>query len=325
MHSVKEYTEEEVKEITHVTSKKETKKEIKNNGKTDVSDLIKVKKSTNITKTLKPEEELKYDVEDNFVSSSPDRLSKRKNKKKTTFVLKDIDPTEVDKKYGISVAPNLQQTHIPKNVTAIEQLYPVQKQSFFIPFIDDNRKHCVTMIDSITKKCIQSYYCYWCRHSFSTVPIGCPVRYVNNKIIQMHISEITKEKYYIVHQVTENAKIDQLSNSKIIKNNYYETDGCFCSFNCCLAYITENIHNSLYINSKGLLMKMYSEIFETNKLVKIFPAPSWRLLKEYGGFMDITEFRNSFTNYIYINNNHCISKLPKIMPIGHVFEEHIIF
>lgn len=302
MHSVKEYCADE-----HIEKKGERKSD--NEYDEDEFIFIRSKQSNRIIEETEKEK----------------KGSKKRLKKKLTFTLKDIEPTEVDRKYNIAVTPNLQQTHIPKNVTVIDQLYPLQKQAYFIPFIDESRKHCVTMIDSITKKSIQAYYCFWCRHSFSTIPIGCPIRYINNKVVQMHISEITKEKYFIVNQVTENAKIDHLKNTKMIHNNYYETDGCFCSFNCCLAFIHDNTHNSLYMNSKHLLMKMYSEIFKTEKLKKIFPAPNWRLLKPYGGFMDIIEFRDSFANYIYIDNNHAISKLPKIMPIGHVFEEHIIF
>lgn len=249
---------------------------------------------------------------------------KKRVKKKFVFVLKDIDPNAVDKKYGINITSNLQEKNIPENVTVIDQLTSNQKENAFIPFIDESRKHCVTMIDSIQKKSIQAYYCFWCRHAFNTVPIGCPLRYVTDKVVQMHTSEITKERYYIVHQVTADADTSS-SNTKTMIRNYYETDGCFCSFNCCLAYIQNCNHNPIYMNSKRLLMKMYSEIFNTTKLVKIFPAPSWRLLKEYGGFMDIQEFRNSFKNYIYIDHKYHISKIPKIMPVGHVFEEHIIF
>lgn len=255
---------------------------------------------------------------------------KKRNKKKS-FILKDIDTSKIDKKYGIGInaklkEENFRETLIPENVTFIDKLTPVQKQNFFIPFIDESRKHCVTMIDSISKKEIQASYCYWCRNGFSSIPIGCPIRFVNNKVVLKHTSEITNENYYIVHQVSNTTDINKkLNNSKIIYNNYYETDGCFCSFNCCLSFIYDNIHNSMYSNSKYLLMKMYSEIFETDKLLKFHPAPSWRLLREYGGFMTINEFRDSLTNYIYIDQNHSLSKLPNVMPIGHVFEEHIIF
>ena len=70
-------------------------------------------------------------------------------------------------------------------------------------------------------------------------------------------------------------------------------------------------------------MKMYTEIFE--RVMVIQPAPSWKLLSVYGGFMSITDFRKSFGNYIYVDNKYRISSLPKTVPIGHVFEEHIIF
>lgn len=257
---------------------------------------------------------------------------KKKVKKKHTFVLKGIDNAEVDKKYGISLGTNLDREEcIPANATTIDELHSCSKQSFFFPFIDDSRRHCITMIDSITKKSIQSHYCFWCRNPFTTIPVGCPIKYVNNKIIKLHTSEITKEKYVIYQKITKKEFEEQENNenfdekdTKLIRNDYYETDGSFCSFNCCLAFINDNVHNSIYINSKNLLMKMYTEIYKEN-LVKITPAPSWRLLKEYGGFMNIQEFRDSFSNYVYIDNDCQISRLPKLMPIGHIFEEHIIF
>ena len=256
---------------------------------------------------------------------------KKKSKKKNTFVLKGINSTEIDKKYGISLATNLEQKdYVPSNATTIDELHSCNKQSFFFSFIDDSRRHCITMIDSITKQSIQSTCCFWCRHSFTAIPIGCPIRYTSNKIIQLHTSEITKEKYIINQKITnkiyENENNNKKSNDKkLIYNNYYETDGSFCSFNCCLAFINDNTYDTIYINSSHLLMKMYIDIFGSDKLFKISPAPSWRLLRVYGGFMTIQEFRDSYTNYVYIDNNHQISRLPKVMPVGHIFEEHIIF
>ena len=49
-------------------------------------------------------------------------------------------------------------------------------------------------------------YCFWCKHSFNSIPIGCPLSYDNT-------------------------------------NDIYITDGLFCSFNCTLAYINDNSHN----------------------------------------------------------------------------------
>jgi len=263
-----------------------------------------------------------------FQSNMKKKDVKKDIKKKHTFVLKNINNVEVDKKYGISMSTNLEYKEcMPENTTAIDDLQ-CNKQSFFIPFVDESKRHCITMIDSITNKSIQSHCCFWCRHNFNTIPIGCPIKYVNNKIIKLHTSEITKEKYVVSHEITRKEYSNTMSvdsDTKTICNDYYETDGSFCSFNCCLAYIDDNVHNAVYHFSKNLLMKMYADIYESNKIVKINPAPSWRLLKEYGGFMNIQEFRDSFTNYVYINNDCHISKLPRVMPVGYIFEEHIIF
>ena len=254
-----------------------------------------------------------------------EEIKEKKNKKKHyTFSLKNVDISKIDNKYGISIAQNLQSIETPKNATSIDNLQISAKHNNYIPFIDKSKKHYVSMIDSISKQKLQCSCCFWCRHSFEHVPIGCPIRYVNSYAVQHHVSEITKEKYSIVHKMPKNVLLNN-SNTSQVTNDYYETDGCFCSFNCCMAFIQDNTHNSLYVNSKYLLMKMYAEIFSQTKLSKIQPAPSWKLLKVYGGFMGITEFRNSFGHYIYIDNQYRISSLPKTIPIGHVFEEHIIF
>jgi len=138
-------------------------------------------------------------------------------------------------------------------------------------------------------------------------------------------SEITKEIYTIEQKIPKNVKTTEKENERIIPNDYYETDGAFCSFNCCMAFIKDNIHNPLYKNSKNLLIKMYIHVFNPTSKFKINTAPSWRLLKSYGGFMGIDEFRNSFNTYIYIDKNHMLSSIPKLNPNGKMFEELYIF
>lgn len=249
-----------------------------------------------------------------------------KRKKRYTFTLKNIDIHKIDKKYDITLSSNLDQTCIlppNSNITKIDELN--SRDTFFHSFIDESKKHCITMLDSITKGRITSNYCFWCRHHFLTTPIGCPINYVPSKITQTLVSDVSKEQYYIYQDITSKQRENVSSEFNTKINEYYETDGSFCSFNCCLSYIQDNIHKPIYSNSKYLLTKMYADLYGVNEIKKINPAPSWRLLREYGGFMDIQEFRDSFTNYIYIDNKHCISELPKIHPIGHVYEEHYIF
>lgn len=250
-----------------------------------------------------------------------------KKKKKNTFILKDIDSIEIDKKYSIKPLDKIVDNTdvIPVNTTKIDELSHMSKQNYFFPFIDEGRKHCVTMIDSITKKNIQTQCCFWCRHTFNTSPVGCPIEYVSSKLIQTHTSEITKEKYTI-HQLVSretyrsHADIDDVV---FVNNDYYVTDGSFCSFNCCLAFINDNVHNATYSKSKHLLMKLYVDIFSS--VDKINPAPSWRLLKDYGGFMTIQEFRESFTNYVYTDTKKFISTPPRVTPVGYVYEQQYIF
>ena len=250
----------------------------------------------------------------------------KKGNKKHTFILKNIDINKVDSKYGITIKSNLLETNImPKNSTKIDDLAS-HNHTEFAPFLENSKKKCITMIDSITSQRITSACCYWCRHAFSNVPIGCPLKYVPSEICQTYTSEITKEKYSITQKISQSKNLEYTNSNISVLNNYYETDGSFCSFNCCMAYINDNTHNPTFKNSKNLLMKMYMEVFAGEKTIdKINPAPSWRLLNMYGGFLNISEFRDSFSNRIYIDGNHRVTKLPKVVPVGYVFQESCIF
>jgi hypothetical protein len=85
------------------------------------------------------------------------------------------------------------------------------------------------------------------------------------------------------------------SKLSIVHNNYYETDGIFCSFNCCMAYIQENKSiNPLYTNSEMLLLQMYNMTNNSKENLEIVPAPDWRLLTDFGGHLTIEKFRESF-------------------------------
>ena len=104
--------------------------------------------------------------------------------------------------------------------------------------------------------------CWWCRHPFKTSPLGVPIRY-----------EAKKEE------------------------DYFETDGVFCSFPCCLAYIYDNPKTPLYREADVHLHHLYYKIY--GKYRKIEPAPTWKILKDYGGHLSIREFRENFTDMIY--------------------------
>ena len=110
---------------------------------------------------------------------------------------------------------------------------------------------------------------------------------------------------------------------KINNDNYYLTDGIFCSFNCCLAFIKNNLHNNIYNYSEIFLNQIYQNLFDNTK--KIIPAPSWRLLSKFGGHLCINDFRTNFNKIEYIETDDYISKIPICKPVGFIFEKKVKF
>ena len=79
----------------------------------------------------------------------------------------------------------------------------------------------------------------------------------------------------------------------------YKLFGNFCSPNCAKSYCLSNklLENKLY-----LLCQFYKKLFGPS--FKFTPAPSFLMLKEYGGTLTIEEFRNSrYVNDTYTLNN----------------------
>jgi hypothetical protein len=104
--------------------------------------------------------------------------------------------------------------------------------------------------------------CWWDRNSFKTVPLGCPLKY--------------------------HAKI--LENKKMKKDTeIFETEGIFCGFACCRAYILSQKNNLKYKDSLGLLSMIALAVCK--KQIDIPTAPTFKILKEYGGHLTIAEYR----------------------------------
>jgi hypothetical protein len=161
------------------------------------------------------------------------------------------------------------------------------------------------------------------------MPIGCPIKYIPSKVKKEYYSEITKDKYTIRGSITQNSikniseKNQNSINFYLEDNSHYITDGIFCSFNCCLAFIKDNWYNNLYNNSEFYLNKIHNDLFK--KFNKIIEAPSWRLLKKFGGNLGIQEFRISFNEVEYNNTGDYLDKMPVLKPIGFIFEKKIKF
>jgi hypothetical protein len=209
----------------------------------------------------------------------------------------------------------------------------------FVLYLDDSRKSvklCPTQVSLINsdgtldiEKCI-NISCFWCRHkcvletvsqecessieasNFESVRIiGCPIRYIPGYVERTLTSSLTKEKYSIKENVSQGLV---LHNEKVT-SDYYETDGVFCSYQCCLAYIIDNKHNPVYALSRTLLLNIWTSISDN----QLFPAPPWKMLKEYGGSLSIEEFRARNLNYSY-KEAHSVHRVP-LKPVIPIFEE----
>jgi len=121
--------------------------------------------------------------------------------------------------------------------------------------------------------------CWWCCHSFDSIPIPIPFAYTRSDIFKVH--------------------------------------GCFCSFNCAKSYILKDF--ARYVGQKPiyLLNFLYKKVMKKNNYIK--KAPPKEILKRFGGFLDIEDYRKSFD----INTNYNIIKYPMIATITQVEESYV--
>jgi hypothetical protein len=253
--------------------------------------------------------------------------------KKRNFVLKNINIEEVNVKYSLNIISNLN-----KEVKDDDKKTKIKDVIFndiehSVSFLDENKKDIkciVTMVD-IKNNELPEYTdikCFWCRHNFETKPIGCPIKYINTIIEKSYISHITKDKYYMRENIST-SKLDELSKTKDdaieitpINNTkgYYLTDGIFCSFNCTLSFIKSNNHNIFYKESMSLLHSLYYD-FVGKQMAKIIQAPDWRILKDYGGSLDIETFRSTF-NKINYKELFSVRNIKDMKTISKIYKEN---
>jgi hypothetical protein len=272
---------------------------------------------------------------------------KRKSKKYIFTLHKNINTEKVDQKYGITIVSNISvvDDNLPENSTKLTELPELNNDASLdvISFLDETKRiyQCnISMIDFKNGQNVKylKYNCFWCRNKFDSSPIGCPIQYISKKAIKNYYSEVSKDNYIIKENITKQrcellnsesnfvflpVKSSHNSSIDINQNEYYETDGIFCSFNCCKAFIKDNKHNKLYEFSDLLLAKLYQDMFNINNIV-INPSPHWRLLQEYGGHLTIAQFRDNF-NKTKFDTHGFIRNTDVFKPIASLYEEKLNF
>jgi hypothetical protein len=242
-------------------------------------------------------------------------------KNKLFIDIKGIDISSIESKYQL-YTKNQSTTvdyETKQSVTKISDLTS-QANPSTITFLGSSKqihKCNVSMIDFSSKSDVNMlrYHCFWCKNPFGNMPIGCPISHKPSKITKKYVSVITQNEYVIDEPVM---CLD--TNDK----SYYQTDGVFCSFNCCIAYINDNKNNPIYNNSNMLLLNMYNEMFKS-KITYMPSAPHWRTISQYGGHMNITEFRESFDKVEYQNHGSLRDVSKKMASLSTLYEPKLKF
>ena len=157
---------------------------------------------------------------------------------------------------------------------------------YFLDTHKTQNKYWCNMIDVLNNGPLPSSTskpCWWCRHSFNSRPIGCPTSYYPCSSDCVDTARV-KEKLEDAGLPTDTL-------------DFFETDGMFCSFPCVKAYILDKGAKAKYKNSAGLLSLLFKLVH--GMYMEIPRAPSWMVLKAYGGHLTILEFRATFGKLAY--------------------------
>lgn len=239
-----------------------------------------------------------------------------KNKTKYTFKIRGINVESVKQKYFKKTDDsenNFENLSASMERTSISEL----GKDTMITYLGESKqvhKCNVSMIDFKSGKevLMLKYHCFWCRFPFSNQPLGCPIKHVPSKIVTKYKSSLNQNEYIITEP------------DGSLSNSHYQTDGVFCSFNCCMSYINDNKKDPLYSNSVNLLNILYSDIYGS-KITKINPAPHWRTLVQYGGWLNINQFRDSFEKMEYNEHGNIINISDLLSSTGVLYEKKLKF
>ena len=240
----------------------------------------------------------------------------KKKKSKYNFRLKNIDVIKINARYGLSISNNIpSESHVnPSNTTDLSQLDGTGSSSSpsTIKFMDETKRVLTCTLSSIDFE-KGDRFCWWCKHCFDSIPLGCPIEILPDIQETTYVSTISKNTYTI--------------RSKKIKNDVvYLTDGMFCSINCVRAWIEDHSKDEMYSQSMDLLVKMHSNFKPfSGKGHSIPPAsPNWRILTRFGGYVSIRSFRENLDKISY---EHRGTNRQKVLfnPISTCFEEKLKF
>lgn len=256
---------------------------------------------------------------------------------KTTFLLKDINVEDLARRYDFPMETvEVHELEIPSDVTELS----VEPTVEYHDLSRRTQTAVVTFVDYIGNFLPEQtdIFCEWCRHPFDTVPLGVPVKYIPSEAIKRYKSDtITRltvepitetrrrelrDDYGVISLFTQNPN-DFSHNTLLLKNGYYMCDCMVCSPQCMLAVINDRKGDPLFSRSRMYANRIIRDLYGQNADIK--PAGSYRLLKPYGGPLDITEFRENFSRVLYTDLRNPVMEHPSLKMFGCLHRREVRF
>ena len=187
----------------------------------------------------------------------------------------------------------------PVPTTSISDLIHCDTLDMSSMFLNDGTKNntLLTMHDYFTHKTLGAAtedQCWWDRHSFETAPIGAPLKYHPNRIKTSNATHFEKN--------SEDENVEYETSIVEKYDDYFSTDGIFCSFPCCRSYIRREAKvDKLYEKSDSLLFYMYKKLHNLpmSKKVTIPFAGPWKTISGCGGKIPVSTYRYNCCKFTY--------------------------
>lgn len=224
-------------------------------------------------------------------SSDDEKNTKIKRGRKPKYLhvitLSGVNAKNIHKRYKQHISDGTNCPNIAPKISTKKQnfFYNVEKNDRFIIMKDHIDFGCLPYTTDLR--------CWHDHHTFTTSPIGIPIKYVPKK------------------------NIDESTTHDIYSNDYFLTVGVVCSFPCLLAYIQNNSDKQLFKQSFALAHLMYRKLYNCD--LNIVPASDPMCLKEYGGNVSIEKYREEFCSCTYIITENI--KRPYMISVGNWVEE----
>ena len=163
-----------------------------------------------------------------------------------------------------------------------------RKDALFFLDVRKNPVKCwVTMYDVLVNGCLPrktNIACRWCTETFTTSPLGCPIKY-----------HPKGQGSQFKDRIAAHLKAGGLPTDA---DDFFETDFIFCSEPCCKGFILSQKNNPRYKESASLLTQMTARKY--GKIIDIPVASDpFRTLKKFGGKLTIKEFRMAPGRVVY--------------------------